>query len=550
MSLLPSSGRSASPLTFVLTAARCLTCDSLEGLPLGQADDYRLLLMLQGSLEAKIGQRTLSAEPGDCLLIVSGRDISLISKGAACAFCLLSFTAVNARSNGPALQRILNRLSGGLHLPAAALHEFAESLENGELQDELLQFNKQSAFLSLLSLLLEQSDSEQKRLRDPMRAVKQTIDFVQNNYSLNLSVQQLADMAQLPRWQYLRVFKKLTGSNPSSYITHLRIEQAKRMLCDSDGQVWEVAHRVGYNDEHYFNRRFKLATGISPGQYARIYHRRAGAADCRAIVRRLPASAERIVYDDAGTLGDLLALDIEPVGANLRFCDNDSFTDKIHSTQEIGFPLDPDKIRTLNPDLVLLSRYGSERHPELSAIAPTVGLNEYAPMHLRVQKLGEVLGIREHARRWLDAYDMRREHMWQRLQSRKAPDESATVLFYGRNGRLYLLHRLRGLAKLLYHPLGFRMDERVRRLRPARGDYYISITPDRLGEYAVGDRLFVFIDAERRASAALSELNRWPDWNRLAAVRTGKVHYLDSFWNLDDALTSRLTLEHFPDLWS
>lgn len=548
MSLLSSSGRSASPLTFVLTAARRLTCDSLEGLPLGQADDYRLLLMLQGTLEAKIGQRTLSAEPGDCFLIASGREASLISRGAACAFCLLSFSAVNARVNGPALQRILNLLSGGLHLPAAALHEFSESLESSGLQDELLQFNKQSVFLSLLSLLLEQSDSEQKRLRDPVRAVKLTIDFVQNNYSLNLAVQQLADMAQLPGWQYLRVFKKLTGSNPSSYITRLRIEQAKKLLSDSDGQVWEVAHRVGYEDEHYFNRRFKLATGISPGQYARIYNRKASAADCRATACR-PASAERIVYDDAGTLGDLLALDIAPVGANLRFCDNDSFTDNIRSTQEIGFPLDPDKIRTLNPDLVLLSRYGSERHPELSAIAPTVGLNEYAPMHLRVQKLGDVLGIREHARRWLDAYDMRREHMWQRLQSRKALDESATVLFYDHNGKLYLLHRLRGLAKLLYHPLGFRMDERIQRLRPARGHYYISIAPDRLGEYAVGDRLFVFIHSERRASAALSELNRWPDWNRLPAVRTGKVHYLDSFWNLDDALTSQLTLEHFPDLW-
>lgn len=35
-----------------------------------------------------------------------------------------------------------------------------------------------------------------------------------------------------------------------------------------------------------------------------------------------------------------------------------------------------------------------------------------------------------------------------------------------------------------------------------------------------------------------------------AVVQAGKVHYLDSFWNSDDAFTSQLTLERFPDLWS
>jgi hypothetical protein len=60
------------------------------------------------------------------------------------------------------------------------------------------------------------------------------------------------------------------------------------------------------------------------------------------------------------------------------------------------------------------------------------------------------------------------------------PDETATVLFYDGNLKLYLLHRQRGLAKLLYHPLGFRMDERIQRMRPVRGHSYISIAPERL----------------------------------------------------------------------
>lgn len=548
---LPSTGgKSDLPLTFVLTFTERLTYDNQEYQPIGLADDYRLLLVLQGTLEVKDMHRKQSAGPGACLLITPGSEVLLTSQGAAAVFCLLTFTTVNDYANGPALQRILTLLARGMKLPVAVIHTFAANLEGGGFQDELLQIGKQSCFLSLLSMLLEQSVKEENRVREPRNAVCQTIDFVQSNYQLNLTVQQLADMAQLPRWQYLRVFKKMTGSNPSNYITQLRIEQAKSLLSHSDEQVWKVAHQVGYNDEHYFNRRFKLVTGISPGQYARIYSRKTDAREQHEVIQYPPASAERIVYDDAGTLGDLLALDIEPVGANLRFCNNDSFTDKIQFTQEIGFPLIPDKIRTLHPDLVLLSRYGSERHPELSAIAPTVGVNEYASMHRRMQRLGEVLGIRERTKQWLEAYDMQCEKMWQRLQSCKSSDESATVLFYHHNGQLFLLHRLRGLAKLLYHPLGFRMDERVQRMRPPRGHYYISIAPDRLSELAVGDRLFVFVHSDQHISAAMSELNRWPDWDRLPAVQSGKVHVLDSFWNFDDALTSRLALEQFPSLWS
>lgn len=448
------------------------------------------------------------------------------------------------------MHRVLQLLSGELKLPASVLCKFVESLdEKSDNQDELIQLRRQHHFLSFFTLLLEQGRQEEQ-CYDPKKVVMHTIDFLEANYHLQITVQLLADMAQLPRWQYLRVFKQLTGSKPSSYITQLRIEQAKKMLRDSDEQVWKVAHQVGFTDEHYFNRRFKLIIGITPGQYARIYHHKLHVNDWGKSTYRIPAAANRIVYDDAGTLGDLLALGISPVGAKLRFCKNDSFISKVQFTEEIGFPLNPNKVRTLKPDLVLLSRYGTEQHPELSAIAPTVGLNEYASMHRRMQKLGEVLGIREQIQRWLDTYDLRCEQMWRELQPRKTAEETATVLFYHDDGGLYLLHRLRGLAKLLYHPLGFRIDKRVQQMRPARGNYYISIDPHRLEQYAVGDRVFVFTRPDRLASAAVAELTRWPNWDKLFAVQSGKVHYLESFWNLDDALTSQMALDRFADLWS
>ena len=333
-------------------------------------------------------------------------------------------------------------------------------------------------------------------------------------------------------------------------MTSVRIEQAKALLSDSTASIREIAHKVGYDDEHYFNRRFKKETGIAPGQYARIYQGNAFAGEGSRSVSPVRSTIERIVYDDAGTLGDLLALGISPVGANLRFAAHIQLVRRLPSTQEIGCPINVEKVRSLQPDLVLLSRDGCDQYPGLSAIAPTIGLNEYAPMQRRIQKLGEVLGMREQADQWLHQYERKCGEMWRRLQSYKKSDETATVLFYDWDGRLYLLHRMRGLAKLLYHPLGFRMDERVQHLRPARGHYFIAVEREHLAQMAGGDRLFVFVRTPQQIKAAIVGLNQWPGWKDLPAVRSGNVHYLDGFWNLDDAFTSVLALEQFPAMWT
>ncbi|MBQ4616886.1 MAG: helix-turn-helix transcriptional regulator [Clostridia bacterium] len=63
------------------------------------------------------------------------------------------------------------------------------------------------------------------------------------------------------------IFKNVTGVGVMSYYRNLKIEEAKRMLREGDGNITQIADRLGYTSVHYFSRYFKRTTGMTPSEY-------------------------------------------------------------------------------------------------------------------------------------------------------------------------------------------------------------------------------------------------------------------------------------------
>ncbi len=78
----------------------------------------------------------------------------------------------------------------------------------------------------------------------------------------------LAALAGLSRYHFIRVFRRATGQSPHAYVTTRRLGLARRLLGSGDRPA-EAAIACGFADQAHLTRLFRQAFGVAPGRYAR-----------------------------------------------------------------------------------------------------------------------------------------------------------------------------------------------------------------------------------------------------------------------------------------
>lgn len=99
-------------------------------------------------------------------------------------------------------------------------------------------------------------------------AINRAQDYIAENYvSEELSLKSVASFVNLSPTYLSALFKKETGMNFSDYLTKVRMEKAKELLCRTSKLVSEIAYEVGFNDYRYFGQLFKKYTGQTPREF-------------------------------------------------------------------------------------------------------------------------------------------------------------------------------------------------------------------------------------------------------------------------------------------
>jgi len=102
--------------------------------------------------------------------------------------------------------------------------------------------------------------------------VKKAQDFIENNVSDKISVEDLAAKFAIGRRNFERRFKKATNNTPVEYIQRVKVEAAKKQFETGRKTVNEVMYDVGYSDTKAFRDVFKKITGMSPVEYKNRYN--------------------------------------------------------------------------------------------------------------------------------------------------------------------------------------------------------------------------------------------------------------------------------------
>lgn len=97
--------------------------------------------------------------------------------------------------------------------------------------------------------------------------------YIEDNYTEKISVDQLAEMLLIGKRTFVRRFKKATNNTVIEYAQRVKIEAAKRSFESSRKNITEVMYDVGYTDTKTFRIIFKKITGLTPIEYRNKYNK-------------------------------------------------------------------------------------------------------------------------------------------------------------------------------------------------------------------------------------------------------------------------------------
>ncbi|AFY54414.1 DNA-binding domain-containing protein, AraC-type [Rivularia sp. PCC 7116] len=137
--------------------------------------------------------------------------------------------------------------------------------------------NSKGSILKQQSLLLQiveklilrytQDSSNLKYIGKENQSIQRVKDYLNDNYAKNISLEELARIANFSPFYLNRAFRKQVGIPPHKYQTQIRIARAKNLL--NNLSISQVAVKTGFSSQSHFGWHFKKVMGVTPKKYVK-----------------------------------------------------------------------------------------------------------------------------------------------------------------------------------------------------------------------------------------------------------------------------------------
>ena len=155
-----------------------------------------------------------------------------------------------------------------MHKAAAS---YAHTEQSSEMLDAMVHSKTLEEFRNRLVAVLKMLVAYKQDYSKTQNLCEQIIAYIQSQYwDTELSMETIGRQVHMSPYYVSKLFKAEHGISVPSYIANVRIENAKRMLRQTDKSIAKIAEETGFLSSTVFIRTFKKAEGITPGVYRSI----------------------------------------------------------------------------------------------------------------------------------------------------------------------------------------------------------------------------------------------------------------------------------------
>lgn len=242
-------------------------CKALHQWGPGIRNFYLIHHVVSGKGIYKVGKRSFEITAGNTFLIYPNTEITYIAdQNDPWEYYWVGFQGNDARI-------IINQTDFTEENPVIYTdidNNFEANLMNiyhSKGNSDSAKINMLGYLMLALSLLVEKASPTKRQHNSSTTYLQKATEYIEYNYTQELTVQGVADYIGISRSQLYRVFKEHYNKPPEQFILEYRIKQACQLLKNSNLSIGSVGYSVGFNDNLYFSKAFKKVKGISPREY-------------------------------------------------------------------------------------------------------------------------------------------------------------------------------------------------------------------------------------------------------------------------------------------
>lgn len=147
--------------------------------------------------------------------------------------------------------------------------DFGTDFEDNEFLHRFIDAGQISDLRKILYdyLIAEMHENATKKESSHHVVISKAMAYIDQNYSHNISLNDVAESINMSYFYFSRLFKESTGKSFSDYLTEYRIDKSIELMRNEELSIKQISYDIGYNDPNYFSKIFKKLKGLTPTDY-------------------------------------------------------------------------------------------------------------------------------------------------------------------------------------------------------------------------------------------------------------------------------------------